>query len=109
MLVISGESLDDIYREARDACAHGPVHSLRIHVQLDPAQLDTAFVRTYRTKAAEWQSPDRPSHMHFTHREYMNHAGDGLAFVIRELREKLQREPTESEVDDREEQGPQTV
>ncbi len=29
--------------------------------------------------------------------------------IVRELREKLQREPTESEVDDREEQGPQTV
>ncbi len=29
--------------------------------------------------------------------------------IVRELREKLQREPTESEVDVREEQGPQTV
>ena len=29
--------------------------------------------------------------------------------IVRELREKLQREPTEAEVDDREEQGPQTV
>jgi RNA polymerase primary sigma factor len=29
--------------------------------------------------------------------------------IVRELREKLQREPTENEVDDREAQGPQTV
>jgi len=29
--------------------------------------------------------------------------------IVRELREKLQREPTEDEVDDREAQGPQTV
>lgn len=88
MHIVQSKSLGDMATQAADACKNGRVDDLILNGQFAFAEVDSAFVTTFNSLAAAWQEKSKPNNLHINHGEYINRAGDGLSFLVQELRRK---------------------
>jgi thymidylate synthase len=86
--IVSASSFGELVEQAKSACAEKPLTSLVLGVQVSFPVLDDVFIHSYIDRGKKWQQPERPKDLYLNHGEYINRHGDGLEFLIQQLKDR---------------------
>jgi len=88
MIQIEAESLSKLAAKALEECKKGVVHNLVLSGDFSYNESESHFVMTYDGVASKWQDHRKPNELLINHGQYIHRHGDGLAFLVRELKKK---------------------
>ena len=88
MIQIEAESLSKLAAKALEECKKGVVHNLVLSGDFSYNESESHFVMTHDGIASKWQDPRKPNELLINHGQYIHKYGDGLLFLVRELKKK---------------------
>lgn len=86
---ITGKSLSEIHEKALRLCKKNPQVNLIITGEFSIEEANSEFILSFQKDARLWQNKNRPSELLFSHGEYIHRFGDGHAYILDELNNKI--------------------
>lgn len=85
----TNEIFDGIVAEAIGQCEHDKhKHNLMLTRDFEATALDYPFDGIYESIAKDWQNLSVPVRLHFSHGQFIHRGGNGIQYVVEELRRK---------------------
>lgn len=88
MIQIEAESLSELAKKAQTECEERVVHNLVLSGNCSYDESESEFAMNFDGLASEWQDPRKPKELLINHGQYIHKYGNGLLFLVRELKKK---------------------
>lgn len=88
MEIIKGENLKELYENALKIVEEGVIENIVLNGNFRKEEFESRFLNEYIEDAKLWIQKKVPNELYFNHGKFINKSGDGIDYLIEQLKDK---------------------